>query len=52
LISTEDKRLEVTNCFPAARSEVMIEGDETNHSSANVSEDKQGEILDMLKRFR
>jgi len=51
LISVDDKRLEVTNCFPTPRPEVILEGDEAN-PSAYAQEDKQVEILDMLKRFR
>lgn len=52
LISTEEKRLEVTNCFPTPRSELLIEGDENNQSSLEAYEDKNNEIIDMLKRFR
>lgn len=52
LISTEDKRLEVTNCFPTPKSEISLDGDESNQALGNASEDKNTEILDMLKRFR
>jgi translation initiation factor 3 subunit H len=51
LISVDDKRLEITNCFPTPRSEVLLEGDETN-ASAYAQDNKQDETIDMLKRFR
>jgi len=51
LISVDDKRLEITNCFPMPRPEVVLEGEDAT-PSAIPQEDKQNEILDMLKRFR
>lgn len=51
LISSDDKRLEVTNCFPSARSEVLLENEE-NTGAAITQDDKQNEVGDMLKRFR
>lgn len=52
LIATDDHRLEVTNCFPTPRSEVLIEGDEYNQSNAQTDDGKQTEITDILRRFR
>lgn len=52
LISTEDKRLEITNCFPTPRPDVLIEGDDIKQQTNNYADDKQTEILEMLKRFR
>jgi len=51
LISIDEKRLEITNCFPTPRSDVLLEGEEAN-SAAITQDDKQNEIIDMLKRFR
>lgn len=52
LISVEDKRLEITNCFPTPRPDILLEGDDNNQTAANYADDKQTEILEMLKRFR
>ncbi|KAI1715937.1 JAB1/Mov34/MPN/PAD-1 ubiquitin protease domain-containing protein [Ditylenchus destructor] len=52
LISPDDRRLEVTNCFPTPRPETLLEGDENNPAAVSAADDKNTEILDMLKRFR
>uniref|UniRef100_A0A183BJ69 JAB_MPN domain-containing protein n=1 Tax=Globodera pallida TaxID=36090 RepID=A0A183BJ69_GLOPA len=54
LISVEDKRLEVTNCFSITRPDALHESEESGTApEASLSdENKQSEILDMLKRFR
>lgn len=52
LVSLEDHRLEVTNCFPTAKAEPMIDGDETNQTNYQYEEQKQAEMLDMLRKFR
>jgi hypothetical protein len=51
LISIDDKRLEITNCFPTPRAELLLEGDEAATTTI-TNEEKQNEILDTLKRFR
>lgn len=52
LISPEDRRLEITNCFPTPRPDNLIEGDDINQQINNYADDKQAEILEMLKKFR
>uniref|UniRef100_A0A7E4ZZW6 Eukaryotic translation initiation factor 3 subunit H n=1 Tax=Panagrellus redivivus TaxID=6233 RepID=A0A7E4ZZW6_PANRE len=52
LIATDDHRLEVTNCFPTPRAEVIIEGEEYGQGVSQSDEGKHTEITDMLKRFR
>ncbi|KAE9553356.1 hypothetical protein FO519_003419 [Halicephalobus sp. NKZ332] len=52
LIATDDHRLEVTNCFPTPRAEVLIEGDDYNQSTVHADDGKHTEITDMLRRFR
>ncbi|KAL3114584.1 hypothetical protein niasHT_014391 [Heterodera trifolii] len=54
LISVEDKRLEVTNCFSITRPDALHESEESaaGPETSLSDENKQGEILDMLKRFR
>uniref|UniRef100_A0A914QC23 MPN domain-containing protein n=1 Tax=Panagrolaimus davidi TaxID=227884 RepID=A0A914QC23_9BILA len=52
LIAADDHRLEVTNCFPTPRSEVLIEGEEFSQGVLQNDDGKHTEITDMLKRFR
>ncbi|MFH4982812.1 hypothetical protein AB6A40_009521 [Gnathostoma spinigerum] len=52
LVSMEDQRLEVTNCFPTARAEPVMEGEENSPPNYQYEEQKQAEILDMLRKFR
>lgn len=53
LVSLDDQRLEITNCFPTARSEPVIENDDGTQQQNNQNEElKQQEILDMLRKFR
>ncbi|VDN20453.1 unnamed protein product [Gongylonema pulchrum] len=52
LVSTEERRLEITNCFPTARAEPVLDGDEIGQTSAVYEEQKQSEMLDMLRKFR
>uniref|UniRef100_A0A914BW20 Eukaryotic translation initiation factor 3 subunit H n=2 Tax=Acrobeloides nanus TaxID=290746 RepID=A0A914BW20_9BILA len=52
LISMEEKKLEVTNCFATPRSESFIEGEETNQIAVSQVENKQEEVMEMLRRFR
>ncbi|KAK6727425.1 hypothetical protein RB195_005240 [Necator americanus] len=52
-VEKDDSRLEITNCFPTARAEPVLESDE-NAAQANqmYEELKQQEMLDMLRKFR
>lgn len=52
-VEKDDSRLEITNCFPTARAEPILESDE-NAAQANqmYEELKQQEMLDMLRKFR
>uniref|UniRef100_A0AAF5RWV8 Eukaryotic translation initiation factor 3 subunit H n=1 Tax=Wuchereria bancrofti TaxID=6293 RepID=A0AAF5RWV8_WUCBA len=52
LVSIDDRRLEITNCFPTARAEPMLDGDEIAQNNAFYEEQKQAEMLDMLRKFR
>uniref|UniRef100_A0A9J2PAG2 Eukaryotic translation initiation factor 3 subunit H n=1 Tax=Ascaris lumbricoides TaxID=6252 RepID=A0A9J2PAG2_ASCLU len=52
LVSIDEQRLEITNCFPTARAEPMIEGDENTPANYQYEEQKQAEMLDMLRKFR
>uniref|UniRef100_A0AC35U0P2 MPN domain-containing protein n=1 Tax=Rhabditophanes sp. KR3021 TaxID=114890 RepID=A0AC35U0P2_9BILA len=53
LISVEDGKLEVTNCFPTPRFENYTEGEESNPQVMQQNDDlKQGEMLDTLRKFR
>ncbi|CAD5211717.1 unnamed protein product [Bursaphelenchus xylophilus] len=51
LISAEDRRLEITNCFPTPRPELLMDADD-GQANAHSLEDKQNEVVDMLRRFR
>ncbi|CAB3407482.1 unnamed protein product [Caenorhabditis bovis] len=50
LVSMEDFRLEITNCFPTARTEPVL--DDESSASQQYEEQKQAEMLDMLRKFR
>jgi len=52
LIVPEDQRLEITNCFPAPRPELLVDSDDPAQIIAQSYEEKQSEIMDMLRRFR
>ncbi|VDK47359.1 unnamed protein product [Anisakis simplex] len=52
LISVEDHRLEITNSFPTARAEPALDGDENAPANYQFEEQKQAEMLDMLRKFR
>lgn len=52
LISPEDRRLEITNCFPTPRTEMLVDSEENAAANAHTAEDKQNDIMDMLRRFR
>uniref|UniRef100_A0A915AAJ8 Eukaryotic translation initiation factor 3 subunit H n=1 Tax=Parascaris univalens TaxID=6257 RepID=A0A915AAJ8_PARUN len=52
LVSIDEQRLEITNCFPTARAEPVIEGDENTPANYQYEEQKQAEMLDMLRKFR
>ncbi|CAD5207071.1 unnamed protein product [Bursaphelenchus okinawaensis] len=52
LISAEDRRLEITNCFPTPRPELLMDADDNGQPNSHSVEDKQNEIMDMLRRFR
>lgn len=51
LISMEERRLEITNCFPTPRNEILADSDETGQA-IHSGEDKANESMDMLRRFR
>lgn len=48
----DDRRLEITNCFPTARAEPILDGDEVGPANFQYEEQKQAEMLDMLRKFR
>ncbi|CAI4222502.1 unnamed protein product [Auanema sp. JU1783] len=53
LVSMEDNRLEITNCFPTARAEPILENDDNAVQANQAYEElKQAEMLDMLRKFR
>lgn len=53
LVSMEDGRLEITNCFPTARAEPVLESDETAVQANQLYEEqKQTEVVETLKKFR
>lgn len=52
LISIEDSRLEVTNCFPTARADPALESDDNGAMNNQYEEQKQTEVLDILRKFR
>lgn len=51
-MSIDERRLEITNCFPTARAEPVLDGDEIGQTNAFYEEQKQAEMLDMLRKFR
>ncbi|CAD6186385.1 unnamed protein product [Caenorhabditis auriculariae] len=53
LVSMEENRLEITNCFPTARTEPIMDNDESSSQANQAYEElKQQEMLDMLRKFR
>lgn len=52
LIAMDEKRLEITNCFPTPRPELLVDADDPSQANAQSYEDKQTETIDMLRRFR
>uniref|UniRef100_A0A0N5ADG0 Eukaryotic translation initiation factor 3 subunit H n=1 Tax=Syphacia muris TaxID=451379 RepID=A0A0N5ADG0_9BILA len=52
LVSMDERRLEITNYFPTARAEPAIDGDENAQTNMQYEEQRQSEMLDMLKKFR
>ncbi|CAJ0944140.1 unnamed protein product, partial [Mesorhabditis belari] len=53
LVTAEENRLEITNCFPTARSEPVLDNDDgAQQTNTQHEELKQVEILDMLRKFR
>lgn len=50
LVFLEDSRLEITNCFPTVRNEPVIDDDA--NAAQQYEEQKQQEMLDMLRKFR
>lgn len=51
-MSSDDRRLEITNSFPTARAEPLIDNDEITQNNTFYEEQKQTEMLDMLRKFR
>ena len=52
LVSIEDSKLEITNCFPTARAEPILDDENAVQANQAYEELKQAEMLDMLKKFR
>ncbi|CAI5438580.1 unnamed protein product [Caenorhabditis angaria] len=52
LVSMDDHRLEITNCFPTARTEPVMDDESSVQASQQYEEQKQQEMLDMLRKFR
>ena len=52
LVSMEDSKLEITNCFPTARAEPILDDENAVQANQAYEELKQAEMLDMLKKFR
>jgi len=52
LVSPEDARLEITNCFPTARAEPSMDNEENAAATDKQEETKQSEMLDMQRKFR
>jgi translation initiation factor 3 subunit H len=52
LVSVDDHRLEITNCFPTARTEPMTDDEGAAMNARDVEDTKQVEMLDMLRKFR
>lgn len=52
LILPDEKRLEITNCFPTPRPELLIDSDDPAQIREQSYDEKQNETIDMLRRFR
>ncbi|CAJ0574378.1 unnamed protein product, partial [Mesorhabditis spiculigera] len=52
LVTAEEERLEITNCFATARSEPVLDDESAQPTNNQNEEVKQQEMLDMLRKFR
>jgi hypothetical protein len=52
LVLPEEKRLEITNCFPTPRPELLGDTDDANQIREQSYDEKQSETIEMLRRFR
>jgi len=52
LVVPEEKRLEITNCFPTPRPEFPVDSDDPAQIREQSYDEKQNETMEMLRRFR
>lgn len=52
LVLPDEKRLEITNCFPTPRSELLVDTDDPAQIREQSYDEKQSETIEMLRRFR
>lgn len=52
LVLPEEKRLEITNCFPTPRPELLVDAEDSTQIREQSYEEKQSETIEMLRRFR
>jgi hypothetical protein len=52
LVLPEEKRLEITNCFPTPRPELLVDTDDPAQIREQSYDEKQSETIEMLRRFR
>jgi len=52
VVFPDEKRLEITNCFPTPRPEFSVDSDDPAQIREQSYDEKQSETMEMLRRFR